>query len=48
MEVTERRGTRRKQLLDDVKETRSDWNWKMKRQLALCAQKDLVEAVDRS
>jgi len=39
----ERRGKRRKQLLDDIKDT---GNWKRKHYVALCGELGLEEAID--
>jgi len=41
--VTERRGRRGKQLLDDVKDTRLDLNWKRKHKIVLDKELDLEE-----
>jgi hypothetical protein len=46
--VTERRGRRRKQLLDDLKEKRGYWKLKEKAIVALGGEFALEEAVDLS
>ena len=47
-EVTGRKGRRRKQLLNDLKEKRGFWKLKDETLVALCGQLALEEAVDLS
>jgi hypothetical protein len=46
IEVEGRRGRRRKQILNDRKETSGYWNWKKKHWFALCGELALEDAMD--
>jgi hypothetical protein len=48
IEVTGRRGRRRKQLLHDLKKKRRYWKLKEEALMALCGERDLEEAMDVS
>ena len=48
IEVTGRQRTRRKQMLDDLKETRVCWKWNEKVLDRTCGELALEEAVDLS
>jgi hypothetical protein len=46
--VTVRRGRRRKQLLDELKEKEDTENWKRKDYIVICGEVALEKSMDRS